>query len=619
MHWFFYIWPLILSFLPWCSQRRFHIGPTVDPGVFVLTHVGSCRSGRGYCVLGFNCAVDKDFLTDDLGGNCDGLKTAFNPEASFVCCRENPANYIVKPETTTTTTTTAEPRTTIFTELETETEVFTEIVTKVEEVTEINAYTVIVPEDNEAENELENETLRPGIVIDDPSLMDSLMDDNFIADEEIVKKPSVNKENINVISGNGVKVNCYAAILLGIKCEMSVKNDDEKNELEKMVRKSSPAIENDSADAWLEIKTTKIDFKPEKDDHLSIKSTMKPISSTTTATTFRIPLEEEFSPFGDININGGYHVIEEPIYPLNDNVTEEAITEVDGEDVTEVTEEATKKINEEAIIEVNEEAIKKVNEEVITERNEGATTKVTNKITEQVTGEGITEVNNEAIEQVTNEAYEQVTDEAIEQATNEAIEQVTDEAIEQATNEEITVVTEEEIKGVTNGAIKGVTEEEIKGVTNGAIKGVTEEVTEKAMEDSTDVPIENEATETIMDKFNKAENKEEMSQCGYLGGKGIFDAFGRAGLGILPDLVASWVTGHSSQKEASEFIGGGTVTSTVIYCWMIAIVRKKETLDEKPAHDQLICTGTLVHTDLVLISASCTIEYVFLKSDNCIC
>ena len=69
------------------------MGPTVDPGVFVLTHVGSCRSGKGYCVLGYNCEVDKDFVNDDLGGNCDGLKAAFSPRANFVCCRENPANY----------------------------------------------------------------------------------------------------------------------------------------------------------------------------------------------------------------------------------------------------------------------------------------------------------------------------------------------------------------------------------------------------------------------------------------------------------------------------------------------------------------------------------------------
>jgi len=60
-------------------------------GVFVITHIQSCRNGAGYCILGYSCDVDKDFIVDDLGGNCDGLGAAFNPATTFVCCRENPA------------------------------------------------------------------------------------------------------------------------------------------------------------------------------------------------------------------------------------------------------------------------------------------------------------------------------------------------------------------------------------------------------------------------------------------------------------------------------------------------------------------------------------------------
>jgi hypothetical protein len=60
-------------------------------GVFVITHIQSCRNGAGYCILGYSCEVDKDFTADDLGGNCDGLGAAFNPVTTFVCCRENPA------------------------------------------------------------------------------------------------------------------------------------------------------------------------------------------------------------------------------------------------------------------------------------------------------------------------------------------------------------------------------------------------------------------------------------------------------------------------------------------------------------------------------------------------
>ena len=63
---------------------------TSSLGVFVITHIDSCRNGGGYCILGYTCEVDKDFVADDLGGHCRGLSKAFNPKASFVCCRENP-------------------------------------------------------------------------------------------------------------------------------------------------------------------------------------------------------------------------------------------------------------------------------------------------------------------------------------------------------------------------------------------------------------------------------------------------------------------------------------------------------------------------------------------------
>jgi len=39
----------------------------------------------------------QDFLPDDLGGNCDGLGSAFNPNINFVCCKENPAGSTIPP------------------------------------------------------------------------------------------------------------------------------------------------------------------------------------------------------------------------------------------------------------------------------------------------------------------------------------------------------------------------------------------------------------------------------------------------------------------------------------------------------------------------------------------
>jgi len=137
-------------------------GPTVDPGVFVITHIRSCRNGAGYCILGIDCTVDTDFVKDDSGGDCNSLGTAFSPQAKFVCCKVNPANFeapatqnldavvleqnSVAPSTTTTTTTTTTPTptTSIVTEIVTEIQTQTELFTKVEAMTEV--YTEIVTE-----------------------------------------------------------------------------------------------------------------------------------------------------------------------------------------------------------------------------------------------------------------------------------------------------------------------------------------------------------------------------------------------------------------------------------------------------------------------------------------
>ncbi|XP_066994775.2 uncharacterized protein [Anabrus simplex] len=64
-----------------------HALPIVDPGLFVIMGVQTCRDGKGYCLLGQDCSLDNDFMSDDLGGHCDGLRSAFTPSAPFVCCR----------------------------------------------------------------------------------------------------------------------------------------------------------------------------------------------------------------------------------------------------------------------------------------------------------------------------------------------------------------------------------------------------------------------------------------------------------------------------------------------------------------------------------------------------
>jgi len=134
-------------------------GPIVDPGVFVITQIKECRNRMGYCILGISCSVDSDFVEDDLGGHCNRLSEAFNPKASFVCCRQNPANFdeveddleavILETnlghESATTapvpekksTTLVPQYSTSIVTEMITELQTQTETVTKIEEVTKV--------------------------------------------------------------------------------------------------------------------------------------------------------------------------------------------------------------------------------------------------------------------------------------------------------------------------------------------------------------------------------------------------------------------------------------------------------------------------------------------------
>ena len=161
-------------------------------GVFVITHISSCRNGAGYCILGFSCEVDKDFVKDDLGGHCTGLGEAFNPRASFVCCRENPALHPPKEipsmkeedEEEVQVQEIVIENTNLITETSVVTEMVTEVVTEVETVTDIvtNVVTEMVTE----------EVMVPGTVED-------------------LEKEQQPKEQ--------PEVNCFAAILLGINCD----------------------------------------------------------------------------------------------------------------------------------------------------------------------------------------------------------------------------------------------------------------------------------------------------------------------------------------------------------------------------------------------------------------
>jgi len=104
-------------------------------------------------------------------------------------------------------------------------------------------------------------------------------------------------------------------------------------------------------------------------------------------------------------------------------------------------------------------------------------------------------------------------------------------------------------------------------------------------------------------------------QCGKLGGKGVQEAFGSAADSLLPDLVASWVTGHATKAEASEYVGGGTVTSTVLHCWMAAVVRVKKVAGKEET-EEVLCTGVLAAPDVVVTSAECTMKVVLAGAQN---
>ena len=158
------------------------------PGVFVITHIRTCRNGAGYCILGFSCEVDKDFIKDDLGGHCNGLGAAFNPKASFICCRENPAfhsppvtlpsfDLLTSSSTTSPGADQDKPEEIVIENdaIVTETSVATEIVTEtyteiIEPLTEVVMLTTV-------EEVTTEEILRPGIVED-------IINDNEIGSEE---------------------------------------------------------------------------------------------------------------------------------------------------------------------------------------------------------------------------------------------------------------------------------------------------------------------------------------------------------------------------------------------------------------------------------------------------
>lgn len=267
---------LISQSLHLIMARNF--GPQVDPGVFVITHIDSCRNGAGYCILGYTCSVDKDFVADDLGGHCRGLSKAFNPKASFVCCRENPktkepnkspvdlqhiidAGYseaeevVNKPSTESSSSSSSLPSTSISPSLATSTRAEIKIedsalpatttskeigdpisqdgvsetqIHGVNNVTNnevneggdetVNEVVMMASVDTQVVELEEKEQMRPGIVLDgEPPLAAASTTHKYMLKNESVHNDNIENRNDN----KKPSINCFAAILLGIKCEIN--------------------------------------------------------------------------------------------------------------------------------------------------------------------------------------------------------------------------------------------------------------------------------------------------------------------------------------------------------------------------------------------------------------
>ena len=101
---------------------------------------------------------------------------------------------------------------------------------------------------------------------------------------------------------------------------------------------------------------------------------------------------------------------------------------------------------------------------------------------------------------------------------------------------------------------------------------------------------------------SSAVSKPKEKVCGLKGGQYVEKSYGRAATKyILPLLIDSWVFGKDPMQRAryedtEGRISGGKVTSTVLYCWVAAILTQQ---------GEFVCTGTLVAEDLVITSGSC--------------
>jgi len=170
----------------------------------------------------------------------------------------------------------------------------------------------------------------------------------------------------------------------------------------------------------------------------------------------------------------------------------------------------------------------------------------------------------------------------------------------------------------------GDKEQELDNIESTTTKETSLSTEEGSGFDNYLLPLEPEETQTekvVTEQIQKLESGEEnvlfispitvprpkINICGVKGGKSVEQAYGKeASKYIMPLLIDSWVFGKDQAQKArfedtEARLIGGKVTSTVLFCWVAAIMT-----DE----NEFVCTGTLVADDLVVTSGSC-IDFLF--------
>ena len=597
----------------------------MDPGVFVITQIKECRNRMGYCILGSSCDVDSDFVKDDLGGHCERLSEAFNPRATFVCCRQNPANFeagdiedailggsleaagtepAATPQPEERSTLFAQPSSSIVTELVTQLATETETVTAVESVTRVvtEIITEIVrntgagqqadrtttalaggawlepvtesgwkeveagatPREDEEEvitagpwvtqqvtqsppevyefdigqtitglgppeEEGAGSVLRPGQVIDDPSLLQSIVGLGLNVEAEA---PAATGQAAVGAVGSVVEVP-LAEYPVEYPVEYQAEYPDYPGTEQDFTEPKEPELHCD-----LSILLSGISCSFLALDRRTQQPSARPLLAPA-----RDPLgDQEYSSEEYFSESGGWTALAPApaLDPAPVSVSEgQALLAISEEEVI-------PDIKLPPNLLVSELGL--ISSEIPKDNTNDFVAKTYNK------SKIITESNKPDAEK--------------------------DKRFDKSQESKVTTF------HVGNDHLNNLQQDE------DLLQHFIEQI-----ELATNTSITSGSSSP-----SPAAPGSSGAQCGVKGGKAVEDAYGKeASKYILPLLIESWVFGKDSSQKArfdsgQARIGGGQVTSTVLYCWLAAI---------QSLQGEFVCTGTLAAPDLVITSASC--------------